>query len=82
MRAQAIARVPQLTGAVAQQAQRVVQGKSSSAGASRTDIADAPSVSAGGLVKILYRPLSLLVSVLGGILAGAVFKKGGGGGLR
>jgi hypothetical protein len=26
-------------------------------------------------VKILYRPLSLLVSVLGGILVGAVFKK-------
>ena len=26
-------------------------------------------------MKILYRPLSLLVSVLGGILAGAVFKK-------
>jgi hypothetical protein len=26
-------------------------------------------------VKILYRPLSLLISVLGGILAGAVFKK-------
>jgi hypothetical protein len=26
-------------------------------------------------VKLLYRPLSLLVSVLGGILAGAVFKK-------
>jgi Protein of unknown function (DUF4235) len=26
-------------------------------------------------VKILYRLLSLLVSVLGGILAGAVFKK-------
>jgi hypothetical protein len=64
---------------VAQQAQRVVQGKSSSAGASRTDIADAPSSSSvsagGGLVKILYRPLSMLVSVLGGILAGAVFKK-------
>jgi Protein of unknown function (DUF4235) len=26
-------------------------------------------------VKILYRPLSMLISVLGGILAGAVFKK-------
>ena len=26
-------------------------------------------------MKILYRPLSLVVSVLGGILAGAVFKK-------
>jgi hypothetical protein len=26
-------------------------------------------------VKILYRPLSLTISVLGGILAGAVFKK-------
>jgi len=26
-------------------------------------------------VKMLYRPLSLVVSVLGGILAGAVFKK-------
>lgn len=26
-------------------------------------------------MKILYRPLSLLISVLGGILAGAVFKK-------
>lgn len=26
-------------------------------------------------MKILYRPLSLLASVLGGILAGAVFKK-------
>ena len=26
-------------------------------------------------MKILYRPLSLLFSVLGGILAGAVFKK-------
>ena len=26
-------------------------------------------------MKILYRPLSMLVSVLGGILAGAVFKK-------
>ena len=26
-------------------------------------------------MKLLYRPLSLLVSVLGGILAGAVFKK-------
>jgi hypothetical protein len=29
----------------------------------------------GGLVKLLYRSLSLVVSVLGGILAGAVFKK-------
>jgi hypothetical protein len=26
-------------------------------------------------VKMLYRPLGLLVSVLGGLLAGAVFKK-------
>ena len=26
-------------------------------------------------MKILYRPLSMLISVLGGILAGAVFKK-------
>jgi hypothetical protein len=48
------------------------------AGARRVGIADAPSSSAsagGGFVKILYRPLSMLVSVLGGILAGAVFKK-------
>jgi Protein of unknown function (DUF4235) len=40
--------------------------------------ADAPPSSApvgGGLVKILSRPLGLLISVLGGILAGAVFKK-------
>jgi hypothetical protein len=58
---------------------RAVQGKSGSAvdaGASRAGIADAPaSTQAGGGVKILYRPPSLLVSVLGGILAGAVFKK-------
>ena len=26
-------------------------------------------------MKLLYKPLSLIVSVLGGILAGAVFKK-------
>ena len=26
-------------------------------------------------MKVLYRPLSLVVSMLGGILAGAVFKK-------
>jgi hypothetical protein len=47
------------------------------AGVSRAGIADAPSLTSagGGLVKILYRPLSMLVSVLGGILAGAVFKK-------
>lgn len=30
-------------------------------------------------MKILYRPLSLLVSVFAGIFAGAVFKKVGGG---
>ena len=29
---------------------------------------------------MLYRPLSLVVSVLGGVLAGAVFKEGLGGG--
>jgi hypothetical protein len=32
-------------------------------------------------VKILYRTLSLVISLPGGILAGAVFKKGVGGGL-
>jgi len=26
-------------------------------------------------VKLLYKPLSLIVSVLGGVLAGAIFKK-------
>jgi Protein of unknown function (DUF4235) len=27
------------------------------------------------MIKLLYKPVSMLVSVLGGILAGAVFKK-------
>jgi Protein of unknown function (DUF4235) len=27
------------------------------------------------MIKVLYRPLSLLVSVLGGLVAGAVFKQ-------
>jgi predicted metal-dependent enzyme (double-stranded beta helix superfamily) len=27
------------------------------------------------MIKLLYKPLSLLVSVLGGILAGAIFKQ-------
>jgi Protein of unknown function (DUF4235) len=27
------------------------------------------------MIKLLYKPVSLLVSVLGGVLAGAIFKK-------
>jgi Protein of unknown function (DUF4235) len=27
------------------------------------------------MIKLLYRPVSILVSVLGGVLAGAIFKK-------
>jgi hypothetical protein len=81
VRAQAIVKAPQLAGAAAQRAQRVVQdkppGAAVGAGASRTGIVDPPSsTQAGGrLMKMLYKPLSLVVSVLGGILAGAVFKK-------
>jgi hypothetical protein len=48
------------------------------ADASRAGICDSPPPStraAEGFMKMLYRSLSLVVSVLGGILAGAVFKK-------